>query len=70
MQPPGSVAAVSHFSGAGNLLSDIDFKSNQIKDFSKAYKLLATKLIEKGAAADTQSHLLITDKDVTKYKRQ
>ena len=66
---------VSQFSGGTNLLGDIDFKSNQIKDFNKAYKILASKIIEKGASSSKdalkpQSNLLITEKDLTHYSKK
>jgi len=56
-----------------NLLGDIEFKSNQIKDFHRAYKMLASKIIEKGATQSKdkpQSNLLITDKDMSQYAKQ
>ena len=56
-----------------NLLDDINFKSTQIKDFQKAYKLLANKLIQKGKQNETQklkSNLLITERSINDYIKQ
>jgi hypothetical protein len=54
----------------GNLLEDIEFSSNKIKDFKQAYQILASKLINKGSEdqnAKLKSNLLITQQSIQTY---
>lgn len=53
-----------------NLLEEIDFKSNTIKDFNQAYRILESKLIEIGSSnskTQLKSNLLITERSLDRF---